>query len=331
MRCSIARGEAVGLGALALLAGPVLPSAARAGEITVTHYGTSMYGVPYAVAKANDLFKAAGMEETPGFLTSQGGGTSVRNALAADIPYGEVATSAPIAAIKQGLPIKIVNSGVNTVGDILWIARKDDDRVKTAKDLEGKTIGYSSPKGGADMVLSEILRVTGVQAEKRAVGGAGSSLTALCEKGVDITWIQEPIWNREKNKYRLVFNSADFIPQISQTVGIVRADYLKAHPEVIRDIIEARRRGVDAIYNDPKAAAEAFAKEYKMHPATVLEAINTVSTIKGVNYWSRGNIDYRGLETSLRTLQQVEAVDSKPIDWASVVSEEALPANLRKK
>ena len=307
-----------------------MSTAAQAGEITVTHYGTSMYGVPYAVAKANNLFKAAGME-TPGFLTSQGGGTSVRNALAADIPFGEVATSAAIAAIKQGLPIKIVSSGVNTVGDILWIARKDDDRVKGPKDLDGKVIGYSSPKGGADMVLSEILRVTGAKAEKRAVGGAGSSLTALREKGVDITWTQEPIWSREKDNYRLVFNSSDFIPKISQTVGIVRADYLKAHPAIIRSIIEARKQAVDAIYRDPKAAADIVAKEYKMDPAQILEAIKTVSTIKGVNYWSRGEIDYPGLETSLRTLQQVEAVDSKPIDWASVVSEEALPADLKKK
>lgn len=321
------RGIAPGIGALAFLAAAALP--ARAAEITVTHYGTSMYGVPYAVAKAHDLFKSAGMP-TPGFLTSEGGGTSVRNTLAADIPYGEVATSAAIAAIKQGLPIKIVNSGVNTVGDILWIARKDDVRPMGPHDLDGKVIGYSSPKGGSDMVLSEILRVTGAKAEKRTVGGAGSSLTALRQKGVDITWTQEPIWSREKDNYRLVFNSADFIPQVSQTVGIVRADYLKAHPGIIRGIIEARRQAVDLIYKDQQAAAEATAREYKMDPAVLLAAIRTVATVKGVNYWSRGDIDYKGLEISLKTLQAVEAVDAKPIDWASVVSEEALPPDLRK-
>jgi len=301
----------------------------RAAEITVTHYGTSMYGVPYAVAKQNDLFKAAGMT-TPGFLTSEGGGTSVRNALAGDIPYGEVATSAAIAAIKQGLPITIVNSGVNTVGDILWIARKDDPRPMGPKDIGGMVIGYSSPKGGSDMVLSDILRQTGSTAQKRTVGGAGSSLTALRQKAVDITWTQEPIWSREKDNFRLVFNSADFIPNVSQTVGIVRTDFLRAHPDVIRSIIEARRRAVDLIYRDPKAAADATAREYKMDPAILLSAINTVSTIKGVNYWSRGDIDYKGLEISLKILQDVEAVDRQPVDWSKVVSEEALPPDLRR-
>ena len=319
------RAIAIGIGALAFLAA----GATRAAEITVTHYGTSMYGVPYAVAKANDLFKAAGMP-TPGFLTSEGGGTSVRNTLAADIPYGEVATSAAIAAIKQGLPITIVNSGVNTVGDIIWIARKDDPRPMGPHDLDGLRIGYSSPKGGSDMVLSEILRLTGAKAEKRTVGGAGSSLTALRQKGVDITWTQEPIWSREKDNYRLVFNSSDFIPQVSQTVGIVRTDYLKAHPDIIRSIIEARRQAVDLVYKDPAAAAAATAREYKMDPAVLLSAIRTVSTIKGVNYWSRGDIDYKGLEISLKTLQAVGAVDDKPLDWAQVVSEDALPPDLRR-
>ncbi len=77
------RGTARITGALAFVASAALP--VQAAEITVTHYGRSMYGVPYAVAKVHDLFKGAGMP-TPGFLTSEGGGTSVRNALAGDIP-----------------------------------------------------------------------------------------------------------------------------------------------------------------------------------------------------------------------------------------------------
>lgn len=315
------------IGLAALLAVAAMPL--RAAEITVTHYGTSMYGAPYAVAKQENLFKPAGIE-TPGFLTSEGGGTSVRNVMASDTPYGEVATAAAIAALKQGLPITIVNSGVNTVGDLLWIARKDDPRPMGPKDLNGLAIGYSSPKGGSDMVLSEILRVTGAQVQKRTVGGAGSSLTALRQKGVDITWTQEPIWSREKDNFRLVFNSADFIPQVSQTVGIVRTDYLKGHVEQIRAFIEARRQAVDLIYRDPERAAQAVARDYKMDPAIVLSAIKTVATVRGVNYWSHGDIDYKGLAIALQTLQAVGAVDDRPVDWSAVVSEAALPPDLRK-
>ena len=181
------------------------------------------------------------------------------------------------------------------------------------------------------MVLSTILVTAGVKADKKAVGGAGSSLTALREGAVDMTWTQEPIWSREKNNYRLVFNSADFIPKVSQTVGIVRTDFLQKSPDLIRSIIEARRRGVEALYKDPVAAGEMIAKEYKLEPDVAREAVKNVLVVKGVEYWSRGAIDYEGLETSLKQMQLVGAVDDKPLDWSKVVSEAALPDDLRKK
>jgi NitT/TauT family transport system substrate-binding protein len=69
-------------------------------DLTVTHFGTGMYGVPFAVAKEKGYFKESGLDVT-GFITSAGGGTTVRNAMASEIPYGEVALPAAIAAIKQ--------------------------------------------------------------------------------------------------------------------------------------------------------------------------------------------------------------------------------------
>ncbi len=86
-----------------------------------------MYGVPFAVALDKGYFKQNGVDVT-GFITSEGGGTSVRNAMASEIPYGEVALPAAIAAIKQGVPITIVHSGVQSVADLLWVQLKDIQR-----------------------------------------------------------------------------------------------------------------------------------------------------------------------------------------------------------
>ena len=66
---------------LALAAGLVLATAARADEISVTQYGTSFLGVPYTVAQAEGLFAKAGADIT-GFIGSGGGGTTVRNLMA---------------------------------------------------------------------------------------------------------------------------------------------------------------------------------------------------------------------------------------------------------
>src|SRR5215204_4186984 len=89
---------------------------AQAVELNVTHFGTGMYGVPYAVAKEKGFFKEAGLDVT-GFLTSAGGGTTVRNVLASELPYGEVAVPAVIAAAQQGLELTIVHAGVASVSD----------------------------------------------------------------------------------------------------------------------------------------------------------------------------------------------------------------------
>ena len=58
---------------------------AQAEEISVTQYGASLYGAPYAVAMQEGLFKKAGIDIT-GILGSGGGGTTVRNILASDTP-----------------------------------------------------------------------------------------------------------------------------------------------------------------------------------------------------------------------------------------------------
>ncbi|MGD9768452.1 MAG: ABC transporter substrate-binding protein, partial [Pseudolabrys sp.] len=85
-----------------------LPTA-RAERVTVTHWGVLMYGAPYAVAIDKGFYKEQGLT-IDGVLTSQGGGTTMRNVMASELPYGEVALSAAIAANKQGINLKIIHT-----------------------------------------------------------------------------------------------------------------------------------------------------------------------------------------------------------------------------
>src|SRR6201991_315615 len=100
------------------LAAVFLALPAHAETITVTHWGSAFYGAPYAVAMAKGFFKKRGIDIT-GILTSSGGGTSVRNAPAGDLPCGEAALPAPLLAINAAQPIKMISGGVESVADIL--------------------------------------------------------------------------------------------------------------------------------------------------------------------------------------------------------------------
>jgi NitT/TauT family transport system substrate-binding protein len=317
------------------LAAAILGLAAATGAgavaLNVTHFGTGMYGVPYAVAKEKGYFKEIGLDVT-GFLTSAGGGTTVRNALASELPYGEVALPAVIAAAQQGLELTIVHAGVLSVADQVWIAKKGDERIKTVQDLKGKKLGYSSPKSVTDMITTMMLEDNGLtgQVERRSVGGIGSGLAALREGGVDMTYVTQPVWAKEKDNYRRVFNSADWAPRVTQTVGVVKTEFLKKNPDLIRGIVQARRKGVEFIKSHPEEAAAILAKEYKIAPAEATAAIADINATKGV-YWSPGDFDYEGMEVMLRGLQLVKAIEPGPFDWSKVVDESYLPEDLRRK
>jgi NitT/TauT family transport system substrate-binding protein len=302
---------------------------ARAVDLNVSSFGISMHGVPYAIAKEKGYYRDIGLDVT-GFLTSAGGGTTVRNVLASELPYGEVALPAVLIAMKQGIKLTIIHGGVRSGADQLWVTRKDDDRIKKPEDLKGMKLGYSGPFGVTDILSSIMLDKYHLkdQVERRAVGAVGAGLTALREKALDVTCIFEPTWTREKDKYRLAFSSAVFAPRVMQTVGIVRTDYLLANPKLIRDMIVARRRGVEFIENNPDEASAIMAKYYKLEPDQAKAALNNVLSFDR-NYWSKGEFDFEGMNVLVKGMQIVGAIDTAP-DWSTTVDQSYLPDDLRR-
>lgn len=304
-----------------------VPSAAA--NLSVTHWADGMYGVPFAVALEKGYFKEAGVDVT-GFITSQGGGTTVRNAMASEIPYGEVALPAAIAAFKQGVDLTIVHGGVLSLADIYWVA-KAGSPLKSINDLKGKKLGYSSPKSVTDMVSTMALNKAGIlpNVDRKAVGSVSAAITVLRESAVDVIYMIEPFYSREKASFKMVFKSTDVLPNITQTVGIVRTDYLKKNPSVIKAIIAARRKGVEFILKNPAEAGDIVAKHYKMSSDIAKTAINEILASKGT-YWSTGKLDYEGMNTMLNGLRLVKAIEPGPFDWSKIVDESLLPADQRK-
>lgn len=312
-----------------LLALAVASATASAVNLTVTHWADGMYGAPFAVALEKGYFKEAGVDVT-GFITSQGGGTTVRNAMASEIPYGEVALPAAIAAVKQGVDLTIVHGGVLSLADIYWVA-KAGSPLASINDLKGKRLGYSSPKSVTDMVSTIALNKAGIlnEVQRKAAGSSAAALTALREDGLDVIYATEPMYSREKAGLKMVIRSTDLLPGTTQTVGVVRTDYLKKNPGIIKAIIAARRKGVEFILKNPAEAGEIMAKHYKMPADVAKAAINNILASKGT-YWSTGRLDYEGMNAMLAGLTLVKAVEPGPFDWNKIVDESQLPADQRK-
>jgi len=313
------------IGLSATLAGTAATT--RADEISVTHWGVLMYGVPYAVAMEKGFFKEAGIDIT-GILTSQGGGTTMRNVLAGGLPYGEVALSAAVAAAKEGIPVKIVNGGVRTVADTLWVVMPNSP-LQSVKDLAGKKVAYTSPKSVTQMLAVMALDKAGIPLDKVelvSTGGIGSGLTALASGKVDAAPSLDPIWSKDIGKYRPLFWTKDLLPPIMQTVGVTTPDFAAKSPDKLRAIIAGRRKGVDFIRANPEEAGRIFAKAYNLDAKLAETAVRNMIA---VDYWGRGNFDLDGMTNMVRGLQLVGGLEPGPVDWSKLVDPSFLPNDLR--
>ncbi len=173
-------------------------------------------------------------------------------------------------------------------------------------------------------------KLTG-QVERKPVGRhrCRPRLTVLREKGVDMFYVTEPAWSAERNNYRQVFNAADWLPHVTQTVGVAKADWIKANGDKLKGLIAARRKAVEFIKSNPDEAAQIVAAEYKIPLDQAKSALASVKDVKG-DYWSRGEFDKEGMDVMLQGLRLVQAIEPGEFDWKKVVDESALPADLPK-
>jgi NitT/TauT family transport system substrate-binding protein len=138
-----------------------LASAAQAEQIVVSNYGIAANGMPYAIAMEKGFFKEEGADVT-GILSSNGGGTTIRNLLGGNLDYGEVDLAGTVTAIEQGNDLHIISDNVLTVGEFVW-AVKPDSPIKSIKDLKGKKFGYTNPRSTSQALATMVLETAGLK------------------------------------------------------------------------------------------------------------------------------------------------------------------------
>lgn len=304
---------------------------ARAGEsIPVTHYGAGLYGMPFAVAMAKGYFKENGVD-IDGIITSPGGGTAVRNALANALPYGEAGILPIIAAKNAGNDVVIVNASVDSAADAVFVGRLDAP-FGSIHDLVGRKVAITQPKSGSEFMLKMALSNAGIDLSRVtliASGGINEGLVLLRNGTVDATIMGEPLYSREAKNYKLVVDIAKHIPALAQTVGFTTREYATKNAAKIRGIIAARRKAVDDIYADPKTAAKLIHPAYERIPLPLLEQV--IERMVAQKYWSRGDFTPAGLESNVKALQLVKVIDVDKVDWNALIDQSYLPEDLRRK
>jgi NitT/TauT family transport system substrate-binding protein len=312
-------------GMMACVAALLLVAAAapgRAETITVTHWGSAFYGAPYAVAMEKGFFRKRGVDIT-GFLTSAGGGTSVRNMLAGELPYGEVALPAAILAIQAGMPLKIIAGGVESVGDIMWVA-KPGTPINGLKDIAGRKISYTSAGSVTNMLILMCLQKAGIDQKKVqliAAGDLGANLSAVLNGAVDAGMTGEPLWSENKGKIKIAFQASDCTnPDITQTVAVTTTAFARPGAAKLRGIVDARKEAVDFIKSNPEETADIVARAYNGDPTIYRDVFRNLVSM---NYFGNGGLQYDNIRRMLAGMELVGRLKA-PVDLKTVVDESIL-------
>jgi NitT/TauT family transport system substrate-binding protein len=313
--------------AATILTALALSGSARAEGLSVSQYTRVTATLPWAVAMDKGYFRDEGVD-VDHIISGAGGGTTLRNMMASGLPYGEVATSAALAAIRSGIDIVIVNTASDHIGEIALVANPKSNIVKV-QDLAGKKAGYTNPKSTSELLLRLALKEAGMtgKVEPVATGGFGGGLTLLGAGGIDAAPLIDPILTLKPERYRVIFHFADLIPRMTWLVGITTRKFATEHPDIVRKLIKIHRRGVDYIYAHRDEAAQIYAKYWQQKPDEVATYFPKYFGYKGE--WSPCGFDKEALEKMSEGLQLIG--ESKgPVDWKAVIDQQFLPEDLRK-
>src|SRR5690348_9130427 len=287
----------------------LVASAASAEQLAIGNYGSSANGMPFGVALHKGFFKEEGIDVT-GLIASQGGGTSVRNAMSG-VPYGEANPGAIAVAIQQGADLKIVSDNVLTIAEFAWLVKKDSP-IKTIADLRGKKIGYTNPRSTSQALDILMLKKAGLKpedAELVKTGGFGPMVAALELGQIDVAPVTEPLWSKVKDQFRVLITGSEALPPLDNVVGVATAQAVATRGDFIAAVIRARRRAIQFMREHPEEAGQIIAKPFNITPEVATSAIKNLinSTTEGVPYWGDGDFHLDGMKRIIEVQKSVAA------------------------
>jgi len=319
---------------LAIAPALLVAGAAQAEQIVVSNYGVSPNGMPFAVAMAKGYFKEFNVD-VDGILTSDGGGTTIRNLLGGKLAFGEAAPSAVVAAAQNGADLRIVSGDVHTVAEFVWVAMPTS-AVTSRKDLKGQRLGFTNPGSTSealDYLLLEGAAIPVADVRLTRTGGFGQGLTVLELGGIDVMPITEPMYSSNPGKYKVVAAAPEVLPPLSNVVGVTTAEAARTRGDFIRGVIKARRKAVEYMYANPKDSAAIIAKVYNLDPVVterVVRALLESEKKSGVPYWGPGDLRIDTMNNMIRAQKLVGAVKGD-VDWSKLIDESFLPDDLKSK
>ena len=178
--------------------------------------------------------------------SGQGGAAIVPGVMSGQFQFGFSNVTSLMLARDQGLPIKIVAPGNSSTGqapDFSAVVVKGNSPIKSAKDLEGKTVAVNTLKNIGDTTVRESIRKDGGNPDKvNFVELAFPDMPAAVANGrVDAAWVVEPFVTISKSQGDRVvaWNLVDTAPSLMIAGYFTSEKLIQDNPQLVKDFTAA--------------------------------------------------------------------------------------------
>jgi NitT/TauT family transport system substrate-binding protein len=149
--------------------------------------------------------------------------------------------------------VRIIGAEATGAADYWYV--KVSSPIKTLKDLNGRSIAYSTAGSSTESVVRAFIKENGLTSAKAvSTGGAPSTMTAVMTDQVDAGWASPPGGLKEidEGKIRLLARATDAAIVRGQTIRtiVANADVLAKRKDVVARYMQAYRETIDYMYGD---------------------------------------------------------------------------------
>jgi len=267
------------------------------------------------------IFKKHGLNlET---LYTQGGGETMQAVISGSADLGiSAGTAGVMGAFAKGAPLRIIAAGTTGAGDLYWYVPANSP-IQSFKDLDGKTVGYSTNGASTHTTVLALIKHYGVNASPIASGAAAVTLTQAMSGQIDAGWASPPfgLTQLQDGQIRIIARGSDVPSTRDQTVRvhIANANVLAQRRDVIVRYMRAYRESLDFLYDNPEGV-RIFAQYAKVSEplATRIrdeflpKAAEQPDRVTGIAAVTQDAITFKVLQAPLTEAQLAELIQIPP-------------------
>lgn len=221
-----------------------------------------IYGfhTPFFLGVEKGYYKAEGIDLEIG--EGKGSASAVQVIGAKGDTFGLADGASIVNGVAKGAPVKAVMGVMNTTP--FAIIMREDAKVKTIKDIEGKTISATAGEAGLT-IMPALIKANKLDENKinfLRVDGATKLVTALEGRTQGLLGGSEnqPFLLEQKGLKTTVLNYADYGVNTMGLAILVNQDTLKDKPKLVEGFIRATQKAFADAEKDPASAIAAGIK-----------------------------------------------------------------------